>query len=288
MKFTLNPVAISYQIRQMGDPRTRDYPLVTDPLFVLTLLLSYLYFVRVAGPRWMKNREPFRILNIVRAYNIVMVLLAVKFLVEVLPLTYLPGGEYSLWCQGITGRSSDIMLEYYRTGWVYAAARYFDLLDTVFFVLRKKYSQITHLHVIHHTIVVANTWLFTLFAPEGQPALGVCLNTFVHAVMYFYYFLATFGPAVRKYLWWKKHLTTFQIVQFAIIIAHMSVTLFVDCGFPKHLTLLCIAQTLLILGLFVNFYSRTYLYQRPEQTVLRQQSDVDGKTGELIQSRKTE
>ncbi|KAL3222432.1 hypothetical protein MRX96_004895 [Rhipicephalus microplus] len=269
MKFTLNPVALSYQIRQMGDPRTRDYPLVTDPLFVLTLLLSYLYFVRVAGPRWMKNREPFRILNVVRAYNIVMVLLAVKFLVEVLPLNLPSGrGVQSL----VPGHHGSLERRHAR----------------VLPHRLGKYSQITHLHVIHHTIVVANTWLFTLFAPEGQPALGVCLNTFVHAVMYFYYFLATFGPAVRKYLWWKKHLTTFQIVQFAIIIAHMSVTLFVDCGFPKHLTLLCIAQTLLILGLFVNFYSRTYLYQRPEQSVLRQQSDADGKTGELIQSRKTE
>ncbi|KAH7947687.1 elongation of very long chain fatty acids protein AAEL008004 [Rhipicephalus sanguineus] len=287
MKFSLNPVALSYRIRQMGDPRTRDYPLVTDPLFVFTLLLSYLYFVRVAGPRWMKNREPFRILHVVRVYNLVMVFLAVKFLVDVLPLTYLPGGEYSLWCQGITGRTSDAMRGYYRTGWVYAAARYFDLLDTVFFVLRKKFTQITHLHVVHHTIVVANTWLFTLFAPEGQPALGVCLNTFVHAVMYSYYFLATFGPAVRKYLWWKKYLTTFQIVQFLIIIAHMSVPLFVDCGFPKRLTLLCIAQTFIILCLFVNFYSRTYL-NKPERSVLRQQNDSDGKTAEIIQSGKTD
>ncbi|XP_050028129.1 very long chain fatty acid elongase AAEL008004-like [Dermacentor andersoni] len=272
MKFSLNPVTLSYQIRQMGDPRTRDYPLVMDPLFVVALLAAYLYFVKVAGPRWMKNREPFRILNIVRVYNLALVLINLRFLYVVLQFTYLPGGHYNLWCQGITGHMTDEMREYYRTGYVYTVSRYMDLLDTVFFVLRKKFTHITHLHVIHHTIVVGNVWFFTLFAPEGQPALGMCLNVFVHVIMYSYYFLATLGPGVRKYLWWKKYLTTMQIVQFVIIIVHMSVPLFVDCGFPKKLIIVGNLQTFLILCLFINFYIKTYL-ARPNHPI---RQDLDG------------
>ncbi|XP_065311004.1 very long chain fatty acid elongase AAEL008004-like [Dermacentor albipictus] len=281
MKFSLNPITLSHQLRQLGDPRTRDYPVVTNPIFVFTLLLSYLYFVKVAGPRWMKNREPFRIINIVRFYNLLMVSVGIRFLYLVLKFTYLPGGHYSLWCQGITGHMTDEMREYYRTGWIYIAVRYCDLLDTVFFVLRKKFAHVSLLHVLHHTIVVANAWFFALFAPEGQPTFSMCLNVFVHIIMYSYYFLATFGPTVRKYLWWKKYLTTLQIAQFVIIMIHMSIPLFVDCGFPRHLIMMGNVQTFLILCLFVNFYVNTYV-AKPVQLVLQGSESKERRNGDFV------
>jgi hypothetical protein len=43
--------------------------------------------------------------------------------------------------------------------------------------------------------------------------LGV-INSFVHIIMYSYYLLAAFGPEMQKYLWWKKYLTTLQIVSY--------------------------------------------------------------------------
>ncbi|XP_050027497.1 very long chain fatty acid elongase AAEL008004-like [Dermacentor andersoni] len=281
MKFSLNPIMLSHQLRQLGDPRTRDYPVVTNPLFVFTLLLSYLYFVKVAGPRWMKNREPFRIISIVRFYNLLMISVGIRFLYLVLKFTYLPGGHYNLWCQGITGHMTDEMREYYRTGWIYIAVRYCDLLDTVFFVLRKKFAHVSLLHVLHHTIVVANAWFFALFAPEGQPTLGMCLNVFVHIIMYSYYFLTTFGPSVRKYLWWKKYLTTLQIVQFVVIMIHMSIPLFVDCGFPRHLIVMGNVQTFLILCLFVNFYVKTYV-AKPVQLVLQGSESEERRNGYFV------
>nr|XP_037277381.1 elongation of very long chain fatty acids protein AAEL008004-like [Rhipicephalus microplus] len=258
MRFTLNPVALSNHIVRMGDPRTRDYPLVTNPLFVFPMVAFYLYFVKVAGPRWMKDKKPFDVVNLVRVYNLFMVAMSIRFLYLMLPFTYLPGGHYDLWCQGITGYMDDEMRAYYKQGWVFTAVRYADLLDTVFFVLRKKFTHISHLHVIHHTLVTINVWFYTLFAPEGQPALGLALNVAVHVVMYSYYFLTTLGPKVRKYLWWKKYLTAVQIVQFIIMIIHFSIPLFVDCGFPRHLIIIGNAQTFLVLCLFVNFYVKNY------------------------------
>ena len=38
------------------------------------------------------------------------------------------------------------------------------------------------------------------------------LNSFVHVIMYSYYGLSAMGPAVQKYLWWKKYLTQLQLV----------------------------------------------------------------------------
>ncbi|CAN7998833.1 unnamed protein product, partial [Ixodes hexagonus] len=198
--------------------------------------MGYLYFVKVAGPRWMKNNEPFQIINLIRFYNVAMVLLKARFL-------YI----------GIMGHMTDKMAGLYKSASWYVAVRYADFLDTIFFVLRKKFTHITHLHVIYHTVVA----LWVLFAPEGQPALGLAMDAFVH-VMYAYYSLATLGPSVRQYLWWKRYLTTMQIVQFVIFIVHMSIPLFIDCGFPRHLIHAANAQTCLILSLSVNFYVQSY------------------------------
>ncbi|XP_029825351.2 elongation of very long chain fatty acids protein AAEL008004-like [Ixodes scapularis] len=263
----MNPITFLNEIHKRGDPRTRDYPLVVNPFFVFPLILGYLYFVKVAGPRWMKNREPFEITNIVRFYNLCMVAVNARFLYVLLKMTYLPGGRYSLWCQGITGYMDEELTKYYKNGWFFVAVRYVDFLDTVFFVLRKKFRQITHLHVIHHTIVAANVWFFALFVPEGHPAFALAINVFVHIIMYSYYFLATLGPGVQKYLWWKKYLTTLQITQFVLTILHMSIPLFVNCGFPRHLILLGNAQTFLILCLFVNFYIHAYNRKSPSKRV---------------------
>jgi elongation of very long chain fatty acids protein 7 len=38
----------------------------------------------------------------------------------------------------------------------------------------------------------------------------------VHVIMYLYYMLAAMGPEYQKYLWWKKHLTTIQLVSIAV------------------------------------------------------------------------
>jgi phosphatidylglycerophosphate synthase len=45
-----------------------------------------------------------------------------------------------------------------------------------------------------------------------QAALPGSINSFIHVIMYFYYFLAALGPHMQPYLWWKKYLTRMQIV----------------------------------------------------------------------------
>lgn len=40
-----------------------------------------------------------------------------------------------------------------RAVWLYYMAKVIELLDTVFFVLRKKNSQVSFLHLYHHTLM---------------------------------------------------------------------------------------------------------------------------------------
>jgi len=46
----------------------------------------------------------------------------------------------------------------------------------------------------------------------GHAAMVGILNTFVHIVMYFYYFLTSFKPELKQSMWWKKHITQLQMV----------------------------------------------------------------------------
>lgn len=51
--------------------------------------------------------------------------------------------------------------------------------------------------------------LFLLFPAAFFVGL---INTFVHVIMYSYYGLAALGPHMQKYLWWKRYLTSLQLV----------------------------------------------------------------------------
>ena len=42
------------------------------------------------------------------------------------------------------------------------------------------------------------------------------LNSFIHFVMYIYYALSALGPRYQKYLWWKKYMTSLQIVSISV------------------------------------------------------------------------
>ena len=52
--------------------------------------------------------------------------------------------------------------------WWYFFSKYIELLDTVFFMLRKKFNQISFLHVYHHSTMPINWWLQIKYVPGGQ------------------------------------------------------------------------------------------------------------------------
>jgi len=141
-----------------------------------------------------------------------------------------------------------------------------DLLDTVFFVLRKSYKQISFLHVYHHVMMVLGCYLVMRFYGTGGHfnMLGL-VNSFVHTVMYFYYFLSALYPGMKDSISWKKYITIVQIVQFVFLFSYASYVLLFSkgCRFPSSLLLLQIVQAAVMMYMFGNFYIRTYI--RPKQ-----------------------
>lgn len=241
------------------DPRTMDWPLAGNKQFLITLFVAYVYIVKVGGPRFMKGRKPYDgIKPLIILYNATMVLLNCYFVVAFLSKSYL-GGGYNLFCQGINYEARDeVTMSMLTLCWWYLMVRIADFLDTIFFVLRKKDSHISFLHVVHHILVVFNGWFGLAYGPDGQVALGVILNSFVHVIMYSYYFLSLLGPSVQKHLWWKRYLTQFQLVQFLMIFVHTMMPLFISCGYPRPHTYIMLSEAVFFFTMFVRFYLKAY------------------------------
>lgn len=134
---------------ECSDPRVKDWFLMKDPFHGLCILAGYLYFVLSLGPRLMENRKPFKLDGIMKIYNISQVLICGWLVIEAYRFNYF--GEYSLLCQSVDRTNSYLGILAAKRAHMYFLIKVIDLLDTIFFVLRKKQSQVTFLHVYHHT-----------------------------------------------------------------------------------------------------------------------------------------
>ena len=68
------------------------------------------------------------------------------------------------------------------------------------FVARKKFNQVSLLHVVHHGIMPMSVWPGARYLASGHSSFFGLLNTFVHIVMYFYYMMSAMGPQYQKYV----------------------------------------------------------------------------------------
>lgn len=76
--------------------------------------------------------------------------------------------------------------------------------------------------------------------------------------MYGYYGLAAIGPHMQPYLWWKRYITQFQIVQFVLLFAYGVYFALFNKGYHPLFTYDVLIQSPLYLYLFTSFYIRTY------------------------------
>ncbi|XP_030630326.1 elongation of very long chain fatty acids protein 1a [Chanos chanos] len=209
------------------DARVRDYPLMQSPINMTLILLGYVFFVLYAGPRFMANRKPFRLNTAMVAYNFGMVAFNAYIVFEFLMAGW--GTTFTWRCDLIDPSSTPQALRMVRVAWLFYFSKYIELLDTVFFVLRKKHSQITFLHVFHHSFMPWTWWWgITLTPAGGMGSFHAMVNATVHVIMYTYYGLSAAGPRFQKYLWWKKYITAIQLTQFVLVSIHISQYYFME------------------------------------------------------------
>ncbi|XP_017014441.2 very long chain fatty acid elongase F [Drosophila takahashii] len=236
-------------------------PLFSSPLPAIVITFGYLLLIFKVGPDFMKSRKPYNVRNAMLIYNFCQVIMnAVLF---VMGTEYLfVQKPYDFRCMKTLPldhpcKTADRWFTYF-----YFLNKVFDLMDTVFFVLRRSTKQITVLHVYHHALMVLGVPMVNYFyGPGGQYNTMGYLNTFVHVVMYAYYFVSAWYPQMKDKMWWKQYITKLQVLQFMILFAQAILTMWLNpgCSFPRTLQYLQIAVSTSMMVMFGNFYYQTYV-----------------------------
>lgn len=246
-------------LQKYADPRTRNWFLLEGspvPVWIITAL--YLFVVTYIGPKFMKNRKPYNPTNFMIAYNIGLVILSTYIFIEILLSTTAAG--YGWFCAPYNKDTSKNPLEMRVANvlWIYTVSKVIEFMDTVLMVIRKKQNQVTFLHLFHHASILNIWWWVQTFLPGGQAWFSACLNSLVHIVMYSYYGLCLI-PSLKEHLWWKRYITTFQLVQFVMILYHTVQTYTSGCDFPLWGQIMLTGYMISLLILFGNFYIQSYI-----------------------------
>ncbi|CAF0733001.1 unnamed protein product [Didymodactylos carnosus] len=201
-----------------ADPRTQSWFLLwNDPSSIIFLTICYLLFVTV-GPRIMRKREPIRVpSSLLIAYNLGLVILSLYMLEEIVVGVYQSG--YSMVCQKLNVSRKPSEMKVISALWIYFVSKAIEYMDTVFMIIRKRFTQVTFLHCFHHSTMLIIWWIVMTWIPGGQSWFGPTLNCLVHVMMYAYYGLSVI-PSLRDKLWWKKYITLSQLIQFGFIFTH--------------------------------------------------------------------
>lgn len=225
----------------------------------------------------MENRKPFNLRKVLIVYNAMQVIFSSWLFYEAALGGWFSG--YSYRCQSVDYSTTpkatrvsfnhksccnisndDILYSQMAAAcWWYFFSKFTEFFDTLFFVMRKRYDQVSTLHVIHHGIMPVSVWWGVKFFPGGHSSFFGFVNTLVHILMYTYYLLAAMGPAVQKYLWWKKYLTVFQMIQFVLVMVHAFQLLFHNpCNYPVSFAYFIGAHAVMFYFLFSDFYKQAY------------------------------
>ncbi|XP_045214688.2 elongation of very long chain fatty acids protein 5-like [Mercenaria mercenaria] len=208
------------------------------------IFCGYMLMILLAG-QWKRFTKPLSLRPILVAYN---------FTASVISLYTLYGFGYGLYHAESTfdGRPSELLVPVYKLYWF---MKIFELLDTVFMVLRHKQRQISFLHIYHHGSMLILGDIAFHFYPYTAFATYLGLNSAVHVLLYFYYGLSALYPDNPPQ--WKKFLTQFQIIQFFIDLIHATI------GYLYHnYCIYGILYGLTMVTLFSNFYYKAYVKKR--------------------------
>jgi len=258
---SVNYVLEHYQkLWEIRDKRVDNWPMMNSPWPTIWLCFGYIYISKVIGPSIMKERSAFNLKKTIMSYNLLQVIFSSYIFYEACVAGWLTG--YNWLCQDID-RDTDPNskgMRMTRACWLYFMGKFLEFADTFFFLARKKFEHVSYLQVIHHSIMPLYGYFMVRWLPGGHETFGGTLNSLVHIFMYGYYFLAALGPSMKKYLWWKKYLTMFQMVQFVVVFSRSIIVIFgiVDCGYPRYFSLISASITVLFFVMFMQFYMQSY------------------------------
>ncbi|XP_037936318.1 elongation of very long chain fatty acids protein 4-like [Teleopsis dalmanni] len=253
VNFTIFLTHFPYE--HLADKRTKHWLLVDSFWNMITLVALYLLLVFYM-PKWLKNHKPLELKTILIVYNISMAALNAHIFKEIFLSTW--HLKYNYFCEPCKLLYSKYEMKIATAVWWFYFSKLLEFADTIFFILRKKYEQLSFLHIYHHSTMFPLWWIAIKWVPTGSTFFPTLINSFVHVVMYTYYGLSAFGPTIRKYLWWKKYLTLLQLTQFTVGLLWAVQAIVYNCDFPTWINYATMFYMISFLILFGRFYTLKY------------------------------
>merc|ERR1711881_223219 len=237
-----------------ADKRVEKWPLMSSPLPTVAISAAYVLMC-IYGPRVMEKRSDTlgnNLRPLIVVYNFLIAALNLYMGLELLATSLLLGSSWL--CEPVDYSDNPISLRVASVLWWYYFSKLIEMLDSVFFILKKKWDQLSFLH----SSMFCLWWIGIKFVAGGSSFLPAMFNCFVHVVMYGYYMVAALGPAYRKWLWWKKYLTIVQMVQFFVIMLITINTIRMDCDFIMWMMYGLLTYMISFLLLFSHFFYNAY------------------------------
>jgi len=188
-------------------PFAKRLPLM-NPFHVLLITLAYLLIV-FFGNRLMRYSRRFDPKLLSMFHNAFLVLLSAYMCTTIWSEAYRQG--YRAFGNPVCRDESGWTMAKFI--WLFYVSKIWEFIDTFIMILKKNERQITFLHLYHHSSIFVIWWFVTFVAPSGETYFSAALNSFVHVIMYSYYFSTTISMPIRFI---KRYITLLQLTQFAL------------------------------------------------------------------------
>jgi len=236
-----------------------------NPWVPVASVIVYLCFI-IEGTNYFKKREGFDLKVLLGLWNAFLSLFSFWGMARVVPHLL-----YMMYTMTMKEQSCTPPEKAYGDGaaglWVmlFCVSKVFELIDTVFIVIRKK--NLMFLHWYHHVTVLLYTWFS--YSKRNPGIYFVAMNYTVHAFMYGYFCLSAFNmvPKWFKPIW----ITSIQINQMFVGVAVTIMSYLYkkndpDCAVKSEMLMWCGLMYSTYFYLFIEFAVKRFFFKKPKKT----------------------
>mmetsp|Transcript_12559 Transcript_12559/g.30905 ORF Transcript_12559/g.30905 Transcript_12559/m.30905 type:complete len:266 (-) Transcript_12559:1715-2512(-) len=229
-------------------PLSKELPAVV-PHYALVAGVGYLLVVALVPQIMQALNLRFSTKPVMRVYNLFMVVLS--FYMGTYAIYLARKSNDALWCVPLASGEAGANMAWIT--WVFTYSKIIEFLDTVFMILEGRMRQVSFLHVYHHVSILAYWYAILWMAPGSDAYFSLAGNSYIHVMMYGYYFLASIGISP----WWKYYITYAQILQFVSFACQSIYVGYIKtdkvCDFPNFLSRGLLWYMLTLIALFTHF-----------------------------------
>lgn len=237
-----------------------SWPFLGSIHALLTLFAIYLWLVYKFLPKFMSTRKPYNLTFVIRCYNIFQIVCCSLFLRNIHRIGFSFKNVFK--CIPVEGYVTKDLFEVSIIHWYFILLRMIEFIETIFFMLRKKFNQVSLLHVYHHVSTVALLYISVKYSAAMMEVYITAVNSLVHVIMYSYYFLSSFENCKRLTNLVKPYLTMIQIIQLTTILIHCIIAVQSSCNVVHKIFYPQILNMTLLLTLFIKFYVKSFIKRK--------------------------